>query len=178
MELINLTVCRQLFFFPPLERWQLVSRRWWRHVPQQRWHVSHGALPRPIIGSVGMRLSDASRGLSRSGLRRECGLVAGHLVHVVVVTDHYRALVFGRLQNDGTRSFYFETTSKPGEIFIALHLGSYQDVFYYKKTRPCLFCSCPATCEVAFFTSTFLRNYFLSQEMMCALNNCYQVQRR
>ena len=92
--------------------------------------------------------------------------------------QHYRALAFGRPQNDGTRSFYFETTSKPGENFIALHLGSYQGVFYYKKTRPCLFCSCPATCEVAFFTSTFLRNYFLSQEMMCALRNCYQVQPR
>ena len=104
-------------------------------------------------------------------------------VEVIVVQirasgSHYRALAFGRPQNDGTRSFYFETTSKPGEIFIALHLGSYQGVFYYKKTRPCLFCSCPATCEVAFFTSTFLRNYFLSQEMMCALSNCYQVQPR
>ena len=91
---------------------------------------------------------------------------------------HYRALVFGRLQNDGTRSFYFETTSKPGEIFIALHLGSYQGVFYYKKTRPCLFCSCPVTCEVAISASTFLGNCFLSQEMMCALRNCCQVQPR
>ena len=99
-------------------------------------------------------------------------------LHSASAGSHYRALAFGRPQNDGTRSFYFETTSMSGEIFIALHLGSYQGVFYYKKTRPCLFCSCPATCEVAFFTSTFLRNYFLSQEMMCALSNCYQVQPR
>ena len=76
-----------MYDLPPLERWQPVSRWWWRHVPQQRWYVSHGALPRPIIGSVGMRLSDASRGLSRSGLRRECGLVARPLVRVVVVSD-------------------------------------------------------------------------------------------
>ena len=54
----------------------------------------------------------------------------------------YRALAFGRPQNDGTRSFYFETTSMSGEIFIALHLGSYQDVFHYLKTRCCLFCRC------------------------------------
>ena len=50
-------------------------------------HTETGVLPRPIVGSVGMCLSDASRGLSRSGLRRECGLVARHLVRVVVVTD-------------------------------------------------------------------------------------------
>ena len=72
---------------PPLERWQPVSRWWWRHVPQKRWHVSHGALPRPFVDSVGMRLSDASRGLSRSSLRRECGLVARQLVLVSVVLN-------------------------------------------------------------------------------------------
>ena len=48
--------------------------------------VSHGALPRLLVGSVGMRLSDASRGLSRSSLRRECGLVARLLVQVSLVS--------------------------------------------------------------------------------------------
>ena len=56
-------------------------------MPQQRRHVSHGVLPCLVVDACGMRRSDAVRGLSRSGLRRECGLVAGHLVRVVVVTD-------------------------------------------------------------------------------------------
>ena len=133
-----------------------------------------GSSPRRLPRPQRTRPPPARRRLPRFPARLD---PRGAVIHDFVLS-HYRALVFGRLQNDGTRSFYFETTSKPGEIFIALHLGSYQGVFYYKKTRPCLFCSCPATCEVAFFTSTFLRNYFLSQEMMCALSNCYQVQPR
>ena len=73
--------------WPPLERWQSVSRWWWGHMPQKWWHVSHGALPRLFVGSVGMRLGDASRGLSRSSLCRECGLVASQLVLVSVVLN-------------------------------------------------------------------------------------------
>ena len=34
-----------------------------------------------------MSRGDVSRDLSRSGLRRDCGLAARHLVRVVVVTD-------------------------------------------------------------------------------------------
>ena len=50
-----------------------------------------------------MRLSDASRGLSRSSLRRECGLVARHLVRVVVVTDILH--ISSDLGNEGLYTF-------------------------------------------------------------------------
>ena len=47
-----------------------------------KWMVS-----RLVVDACGMRRGDVSRDLSRSGLRRECGLAARHLVRVVVVTD-------------------------------------------------------------------------------------------
>ena len=68
------------------ERWQRMSR-WWRYVSRRCRVVSHGVLPRLVVDVCGMRRGDVSRDLSRSVLRRECGLAARHLVRVFVVTD-------------------------------------------------------------------------------------------
>ena len=70
----------------PRGRWQEMSR-WWRYVSRRCRVVSHGVLPRSVVNACGMSRGDVSRDLSRSGLRRECGLTARHLVRVVVVTD-------------------------------------------------------------------------------------------
>lgn len=76
-------------------------------------------------------------------------------------------------------AFTSKLMSKSGEIFVVFHLGSLQDVFWAKKTRPCLFCLCPATCcEVAISASTFLGNCVVRPRMMHALRNCRKVQPR
>ena len=56
-----------------------------RIIPAVCRYVSHGALPCPFIDACCMCRGDAVRDLLRSGLRRECGLVARRLVRVVVV---------------------------------------------------------------------------------------------
>ena len=55
---------------------------------------------------------------------------------------HYRALRFGDPQNDGTRAYSLPVNAILRGHFGLLHPGYYQDVFYYLKTRCCLFCWC------------------------------------
>ena len=55
--------------------------------------VSCSIPSRLIVGVVGMRCSDASGNLSRSGLRRDRGLVARHLVYVFIIFSEVHVLM-------------------------------------------------------------------------------------
>ena len=65
--------------------------------------------------------------------------------------NHYRDLRFGDPRDDGTRAYSLLVNASLRGHFGLLHPGYYQDVFYYLKTRCCLFCWCASYIWSCFF---------------------------
>ena len=79
-----------------------MSRRW-GYVSRRCRYVSYGVSPCLVVDACGMVRGDGCRGLSRSGLRRECGLAPRQLVRVVVIVDTLH--MSSDLGNEGLKTF-------------------------------------------------------------------------